>query len=87
MKSAAQASAGVGLLATYAAGLGVPFLLTALFTRELAGRLKSLRRLGAALQVVAGAVLVLMGIAMITGKLSAFAYWLLETFPAFGRIG
>ena len=80
-------SAGIGLLATYAAGLGVPFLLTALFTRELADRLKALRRFGALLQIGAGAILILMGIAMVTGQLSAFGFWLLEMFPALGRIG
>ena len=80
-------SGGVALLATYAAGLGVPFLLTAIFTRELAGRLTGLRRFGAVLQIAAGLILVLMGIAMITGQLSAFAFWLLRTFPVFGRIG
>ena len=80
-------SAGVGLLAIYAAGLGVPFLLTALFTRELAGRLRALRRFGAVLQVAAGFILVAMGIAMMTGRLSAFSYWLLRTFPVFGDIG
>jgi len=82
-----SASTGIGLLATYAVGLGVPFLLVALFTRELAGRLKALRRFGAWLQVVAGLILVLMGIAMMTGRLTAFGFWLLETFPALGRIG
>ena len=80
-------SAGVGLLATYAAGLGVPFLLAAFFTRELAGRLRGLRRFGAALQIAAGLILVLMGIAMITGQLSSFGFWLLQTLPVFGRIG
>ena len=80
-------STGVGLLATYAAGLGVPFLLAALFTRELAGRLKGLRRFGAVLQIAAGLLLVLMGLAMMTGQLTAFAYWLLNSFPALGRIG
>jgi len=80
-------STGVGLLATYAAGLGVPFLLTALFTRELAGRLRGLRRLGTALQIVAGLILILMGIAMMTGQLSRFGFWLLNTFPIFQRIG
>jgi len=86
--SAVQTSGlGVGLLATYAAGLGVPFLVAALFTRELAGRLKPLRRIGAALQIAAGLIMVLMGIAMITGQLSAFGFWLLRTFPVFGRIG
>jgi hypothetical protein len=28
-----------------------------------------------------------MGIAMIIGQLTAFAYWLLETFPGFASIG
>jgi len=85
--STVQSSAGVGLLAAYAAGLGVPFLLAALFTRELAGRLKGLRRFGSMLQIVAGLILVVMGIAMMTGQLAAFGFWLLETFPALGRIG
>lgn len=80
-------SSGVGLLATYAAGLGVPFLLTALFTRELAARLKALRRLGTTLQIVAGLILIAMGIAIMTGQLSRFAFWLLESFPVLGRIG
>jgi hypothetical protein len=34
----------------------------------------------------AGALLVSMGVPMITGELSAFSYRLLETFPAFVRI-
>ena len=80
-------SGGVALLTFYAAGLGVPFLVAALFTRELAGRLKALGRFGAALQIAAGLILVLMGVAMITGQLSAFAFWLLKTFPALGTIG
>jgi len=65
----------------------VPFLLVALFTREAAGRLRTLRRFGTGLQIVAGLILILMGIAMMTGQLSAFGFWLLRTFPAFGRIG
>jgi cytochrome c-type biogenesis protein len=87
--SATQApgAGGTALLAIYAAGLGVPFLLVALFTRELAARMRPLRRLGWALQIIAGLVLVVMGIAMMIGRLSQFAFWLLETFPALGKIG
>jgi len=87
--SAAQApgTGGTALLATYAAGLGVPFLIVAFFTREVASRMRALRRMGWVLQIAAGAVLVLMGIAMMTGYLSRFGFWLLQTFPAFGRIG
>ena len=78
---------GLGLLVAYAAGLGIPFLLAAAFTRELIDRMKALRRIGRPLQYVAGAIMVLFGIAMITGRLTTFSYWLLERFPVLGRIG
>jgi cytochrome c-type biogenesis protein len=39
------------------------------------------------LQVGAGVILILMGIAMITGYLTTFSYWLLRTFPVFSQIG
>lgn len=82
-----SASGGVTLLGAYALGLGVPFLLSALFLRELLGRLTALRHAGRLLQALAGVIMVLVGIAMVTGQLTAFSYWLLETFPALGRIG
>lgn len=87
--SAASATVeeGVLLLAVYSAGLGIPFLIVAAFTDRVAGRLRGLGRLGRRLHQVAGAVMILMGIAMMTGHLSALSYWLLETFPIFGRIG
>lgn len=72
---------------TAARKLGVPFLLAALFTDGLMARLKAFGRIGRLLQLVAGVILILMGIAMVTGQLSAFSYWLLETFPALARIG
>ena len=85
--ASATVSQGVVLLAVYSLGLGVPFLAAALFTDRLFAHFKRLRRVGRVLQVAAGAVVVLMGVAMITGQLSAFSYWLLETFPGFARIG
>lgn len=85
--ASATAVQGVALLSVYSLGLGVPFLLAALFTDSLAARLKTIGRIGRLLQVVAAAVMILMGIAMITGQLSTFAFWLLETFPMLGQIG
>lgn len=82
-----SASAGMRLLGAYSAGLGVPFLVTAVFLHELAGRWRLMRTLGRPLMVVAGVVMVAMGIAMMTGRLTAFSYWLLERFPLLGRIG
>lgn len=87
--SAASATIGQGvaLLAIYSAGLGVPFLIVAGFTDRLAGRLRGAGRIGRRLHQVAGAVMVLMGLAMMTGRLSALSYWILDAFPALGRIG
>jgi cytochrome c-type biogenesis protein len=83
----ATVSGGIALLGAYSLGLGLPFLATALFTGTLLKWLTSIRRLGRWLQIGAGAVMILMGFAMITGMLSEFAFWLLRTFPAFGSIG
>jgi cytochrome c-type biogenesis protein len=77
----------VALLSIYSLGLGVPFLIAALFTDSLAVRLKAIGRIGRILQVIAAGIMILMGIAMITGQLSAFAFWLLQTFPILGQIG
>lgn len=85
--ASATVKGGVVLLAVYSLGLGVPFLLAAIFTDTLVARLRSMSRVGRVLQIAAGALLIVMGVAMITGYLSAFSYWLLEMFPALGRIG
>jgi cytochrome c-type biogenesis protein len=87
--AAVQASVtqGVALLAVYSLGLGVPFVLAALFTEGLIARIKAIGRAGRLLELAAGAIMILMGVAMITGQLSAFSFWLLETIPALGRIG
>ncbi len=78
---------GVSLLAIYSAGLGIPFLLTAIFTDRVARGIRSLGRFGRRLQQGAGLLMIIMGIAMMTGQLSAFSYWLLDAFPVLGRIG
>ena len=78
---------GMALLAIYALGLGVPFLAAAAFTGLFLRHRRGMGRFGRRLQVVAGAVLVAMGIAMITGDLPRAAFWLLETFPGLAALG
>ncbi|MGH6663079.1 MAG: cytochrome c biogenesis CcdA family protein [Rhodospirillales bacterium] len=85
--ASATVAGGVALLGIYSLGLGVPFLLAALFTDGLLARIKAIGRIGRALQLLAGAVMVLMGVAMMTGRLTEFSYWLLEAFPVLGTIG
>src|SRR5216683_62612 len=78
---------GIVLLSVYSLGLGVPFLAAAVFTDRLFGWLRTLGRTGRFLQIGAGGVVIGMGLAMITGQLTAVSYWLLETFPGFATIG
>jgi cytochrome c-type biogenesis protein len=85
--SSAHVANGVSLLAIYSFGLAVPFLAAAAFTATFLERSKRFRRFGTYLNVGAGVIMIAMGIAMVTGRLSSLAYWLLETFPIFGRIG
>lgn len=87
--SAASATVeeGVALLAIYSAGLGIPFLLATAFTDRLTRRLRIIGRIGRRLNQAAGLIMVAMGIAMITGQLSVFSYWLLDAFPLLGKIG
>lgn len=59
------------LLSASVAGLGVPFLVTAVYLHELAKRPEELHRSGRVLQIAAG---VIMGLAMTTGKLASFSY-------------
>ena len=85
--ASATVAEGVTLLGVYSAGLGVPFLLAAMFTDRLMRKIKSIGRLGRRLHQGAGVVMVAMGIAMMTGQLSTLSYWLLDAFPTLGRIG
>jgi cytochrome c-type biogenesis protein len=85
--SSANLATGTALLAIYSLGLGLPFLLAALFTDVLLERLRQLARTGRQLQRVSGILLAVVGVLMITGQLEALAYLLLETFPLLGQIG
>ncbi|EKE67880.1 MULTISPECIES: cytochrome c biogenesis CcdA family protein [Oceanibaculum] len=87
--SAATATVGEGvvLLAIYSAGLGVPFVLAAAFTDRLIWRLRAIGRIGRRLHQIAGLLMVAMGVAMVTGQLSALSYWLLDAFPILATVG
>ena len=85
--SSAGAVNGIALRSVYSFGLGVPFLLTALFIGHFMSHMKRMGRWSRRIHIGGGLVMIAMGIAMITGYLSAFSYWLLDVFPALGRIG
>lgn len=75
------------LLAVYAAGIGIPFILAAAFASRFLGWAAKFRRHMGTVEKAMGALLVLTGVLFMTGQMSAIAYWLLETFPVFSQVG
>ena len=78
---------GTLLLAVYAAGLGIPFLAVAAFFPRLQGLMGWMKRHMKAIERSMGALLILIGLLMLTGGFSALSWWLLETFPALSVLG
>ncbi len=78
---------GIALLGIYSLGLAVPFMLVAVFTGTFLSHTRLLSRIGRRLQIAAGTIMIIMGIAMVTGYLTTFSYWLLKIFPGLGSIG
>ncbi len=82
-----SAGEGAALLAVYSAGLGIPFLMAALFSGSFMRFLSRFRVHLGRVEKIMGAMLVIAGILFLTGGLQRFSYWLLETFPALGQLG
>ncbi|WP_293576654.1 cytochrome c biogenesis protein CcdA [Phaeobacter sp.] len=78
---------GTSLLAIYAAGLGIPFLLCAAFLSRLGGVMGWMKRHMEQIERVMGLLLWTVGLLMLTGGFSSFSFWLLETFPVLATLG
>ncbi len=85
--SEASVARGTFLLGIYAAGLGIPFLLAAMFMSRAMGLMNKIKRHMALIEKVMGGLLVLVGLAMLTGLFTWFSFWLLEQFPALATLG
>ncbi|BDP41727.1 cytochrome C biogenesis protein CcdA [Deinococcus aetherius] len=82
--SSASLGTGVGLLAAYTLGLAVPFLIAALLWNRL--NLRRLNRYAGIFERVGGAVLVLVGVLMLTGQFTRLASFFYEVMPAWLRV-
>ena len=78
---------GAGLLAGYSLGLGIPFMIAAFAIEPFAAFLARFKNYLHRVEQAMGALLVLTGIAFLTGSINQMSVWLLEAFPALGRIG
>ncbi len=78
---------GAALLAAYSAGLGIPFIVAALFSGAFMRFAGTFRTHLGRVEKVMGAFLVIAGILFMTGGVQKASYWLLETFPVLGTLG
>ncbi|MBB1491577.1 sulfite exporter TauE/SafE family protein [Paracoccus sp. MC1854] len=85
--AATEPARGTTLLGIYALGLGIPFLLSAIFIERSIGLMNRLKRHMGVIERISGVLLIGVGVLLLTGWLGVISYWLLETFPALGVIG
>jgi cytochrome c-type biogenesis protein len=85
--SEATVAKGAGLLAVYSLGLGLPFIVAALAVEPFAAFLTRFRAHLGHVERVMGGLLVLTGIAFLSGFFSQFNNWMLEAFPGLQSLG
>ena len=78
---------GAGLLAVYSLGLGIPFIIAAFAIEPFAAFLARFRKHLRRVEQTMGALLVLTGVAFLTGSINSMSVWLLDAFPILGKIG
>jgi len=78
---------GAKLLLIYSLGIGVPFLVAAAFASAFMRMLARFRARLGLVEKIMGGFLVVAGVLIFTGQMPTIAFWLIETFPALGRIG
>ena len=67
-------------------GMGI-FLLAALAGKPFLRFMKRFRKHLGLVEKIIGVLLVITGVLFLTGSMNVIAYWILEAFPALGRIG
>ena len=78
---------GTSLLGAYALGMGLPFILAALLADPFLRMLRRIRLHVRTIEIATGALLVVTGVLILTGRITDVGFWLLDAVPALGRIG
>ena len=80
-------SKGILLLSFYSLGLAIPFIISGILIDKFLFFSKSFRKNISTITKVGGAILLLTGIAILTGQLQVLGFFILEYFPSLGNIG
>jgi cytochrome c-type biogenesis protein len=82
----ANVARGVVLVVAYCLGLGIPFLLLAFGSARAVQGLGWLRRHARAIQIFGGVLLILVGVALVTGLWADFISWVRDAFVSDVRL-
>jgi len=85
--SEATVGKGAFLLGVYSLGLGIPFIVAALAMEPFIGFLRRFKPHFGKVERVVGVLLVLTGIAFLTGGIQNMSFWLIQTFPGLATLG
>ena len=78
---------GILLLSFYSLGLAIPFIISGILIDKFLLFSKGFKKYISTITKVGGAVLLLTGIAILTGQLQVLGFFILEYFPSLGNIG
>ena len=80
-------SKAIILLSFYSLGLAIPFIISGVLINKFIFFSKSFKKYLSTVNKIGGFILLLTGIAILTGQLQVLGFFLLEYFPSLGNIG
>ncbi len=80
-------SKSILLLSFYSLGLAIPFIISGVLIDKFLFFSKSFRKYISTITKVGGTILLLTGVAILTGQLQVLGFFILEYFPSLGNIG
>lgn len=75
------------LLALFGVGMTAPFVVAAIFSRPFLNWIQRNRKYQPYVEKVLGAMLIVFAVLIATGTINEIAFWMIETFPVFSRLG
>jgi len=80
-------SKSIYLLSSYSLGLAIPFIISGILIDKFLFFSKNFRKYISTITKIGGTILLLTGIAILTGQLQVLGFFILEYFPALGNLG
>ena len=80
-------SKSIFLLSSYSLGLAIPFIISGVLIDKFLYFSKNFRKYLSTITKIGGTILLLTGIAILTGQLQVLGFFILEYFPSLGNLG